>query len=151
MKALRWILIPIAAISLALSPLLFVHPCRVEGRSMEPTFRSGQGVFVLRSWVAGAPKRGQVWMVEGPDGPSIKRVIALPGENLLLRSGKLALKDTFLNESWATVSEAGNGGPWDAGQGFLLLGDNRPQSRDSRAWGPLPQSAFRGRVLDGKR
>ncbi len=139
--------IPLLALGLALSPLTVVHPLRVQGRSMEPTLRDGGVCWVLRSWAAGAPRRGQVWMVEGPEGPCLKRVMALPGEHLEMRGGDLFGQGSLLAEPYVQHLEGQDGGPWEAGQGYLLLGDNRPQSRDSRAWGPLARSAFRGRVL----
>jgi len=139
--------IPLLSFALALSPLAVVHPVRVQGRSMEPTLRSGQVCWVLRSWAAGSPTREQVWLVDAPDSPSLKRVLALPGERLELRDGDLLRGGGRLQEPYVQHLDLGDGGPWEAGGGYLLLGDNRPGSRDSRAWGPLPRSAFRGRVL----
>ena len=139
--------IPIAALGLALSPLAMLHPLRVQGRSMEPTLRNGRLCWVLRGWVAGEPRRGQVWLVEGPDGPSLKRVLALPGERLEMRDGDLLRQGARLEEPYVERLEQGDGGPWEAGKGYLVLGDNRSVSRDSRAWGNLDGGAFRGRVL----
>lgn len=139
--------IPLLALGLALSPLALVHPVRVQGRSMEPTLRSGQIVWVLRSWVAAPPARQQVWLLETQDGPSLKRVLALPGERLEIREGEVLHQGLPLDEPYVQQPERGSAGPWQAGEGYLVLGDNRPESRDSRAWGPLPRRAFQGRVL----
>ena len=63
-----------AALALALLPLAVVQPVQVQGHSMEPAFRNGDRAWALRAWAAGAPRRGQVWLVEGPEGPVLKRV-----------------------------------------------------------------------------
>ena len=139
--------IPILSLGLALSPLAIVHPVRVHGRSMEPALRTGQVRWILRGWAAGRPARHQVWLVDTLDGPSIKRVLALPGENLEIREGEFFNAGRRLEEPYVRYAERGGGGPWEADGGYLLVGDNRPESRDSRSWGPLPRTAFCGRVL----
>ena len=138
--------IPAAALLLALSPLAFVHPLRIRGRSMEPTLKDGDLRFALRAWVAGAPRRGELWLVEGPEGPAVKRVAGLPGERVDLADGDLRIDGRRLAPEEGTRLERQDGS-WSCGQGYFVLGDHRPQSRDSRAWGPLPRSAFRGRLL----
>lgn len=65
------------ALGLALSPLAVVHPATVRGRSMEPTLKPGERIWVLRAWVAGKPRVGEVWYLDGPDGPVVKRVAAI--------------------------------------------------------------------------
>jgi len=75
----------------------------------------------------------------------VKRVIALPGQRLERREGRYHLDG--LPDPLPVVPQPGSGGPWEAGAGFLVLGDNRPVSRDSRAWGPLPREAFLGRLF----
>ena len=136
-----------AALALALLPLAVVHPVQVKGRSMEPAFRNGDRAWALRAWAAGAPRRGQVWLVEGPEGPVLKRVVGLPGERLEQRRGDLWLQDRLLDEPYVRTTERGDGGPWDTGAGYLVLGDNRPESRDGRAWGSVARKALRSRVL----
>lgn len=140
--------IPLAAVALALAPLAVVHPVRVEGRSMEPALKDGQLAWVLRAWAAGAPTRGQVWLVAAPEGPALKRVVGLPGEVLAQVDGELWSPARRLEEPYVSASDRGGGGPWRCGPGqYLVLGDNRPDSRDGRVWGPLPAAAFEGRVL----
>ena len=143
--------IPAAAVALALAPFLVVHPLRVEGRSMAPALKDGQLAWVLRAWAAGTPKRGQVWLVAGPEGPALKRVVGLPGDVLAQVDGELWFPERRLDEPYISASDRGAGGPWRCGPGqYLLLGDNRPDSRDGRVWGPLPATVFEGRVLGAR-
>lgn len=136
-----------AAVLLVAAPLAVVHPVQVRGRSMEPTYRDGQLVWTLQSWCAGAPRRGQVWVVEGPDGPVIKRLLGLPGETVQETGGDLWVGGLRLKEPYVARVDARDGGPWPCGSGYLFLGDNRPLSEDGRAWGPLPRAALQGRVV----
>lgn len=137
---------PVAAAALALSPLLVVHPLRIQGRSMEPALRAGELRWVLRAWAAAAPSRGEVWVVETPEGSVVKRVAALPGERIELRDGDVFVDGRRL-EPAAGVTLERQDRAWLCGEGTFVLGDNRPASRDSRVWGPLPSAAFKARVL----
>ena len=141
--------IPAAALALAVLPLAFIHPLRIVGHSMEPALGPGSVRLALRAWCAGSPKRGEVWLVEAPEGgPAVKRVVGLPGERLEQRDGEIYLDGRRLQEPYLQQFDQGDAGPWETKNGFLVLGDNRRESRDGRAWGPLPNSAFRGRLLD---
>lgn len=135
----------LGALALACLPFAIVFPVRVEGRSMEPTFQAGQRVWVLRRWAAGAPRLAEIWLVEGPQGLALKRVLALPADHLEERRGDLLRNGLRVEEPWVRWSGTASGGPWTGG--YLVLGDNRPESRDGRSWGPLPPAALRGRVL----
>jgi signal peptidase I len=139
--------IPLAALGLALSPLLVVHPLRVSGRSMEPALRDGELRVALRAWASHAPRRGEVWVVEGPHGPSVKRVLGLPGDTVTWRGPDLWINGARLEEPWVMHPERSGEGQATALEGFLVLGDNRPQSQDGRAWGALPAGAMGGRIL----
>jgi signal peptidase I len=139
--------LPFLALGLALSPLTVVHPVRISGHSMEPALRDGSLGFALRAWATHAPRRGETWVVEGPEGPSVKRVIGLPGESVDQLRGDLRLSGRFLDEPYVAQAEREDGGPWRCGEGYLVLGDNRPASRDGRVWGPLPRAAFKARLF----
>jgi len=139
--------IPAAALALSFLPLAFLHPVQVVGISMEPALESGSLHWALRSWCAGAPRRGEIWLFDGPDGPVVKRVIGLPGEHLEQLDGEMFLDGSRMQEPYLRQFDQGHAGPWDTGEGFLMLGDNRPASRDGRAWGPVPRSVLRGRFL----
>ncbi len=45
------------------------------------------------------------------------------------------------------LPEPESSGPWSLGQGYFLLGDNRPESHDGRSWGALSAAALQGRIL----
>ncbi|HJV23265.1 MAG TPA: signal peptidase I [Holophagaceae bacterium] len=138
--------VPAAALALALSPLLVLRPSPVRGDSMAPGLRDGALAWGLRAWVVAPPARGEVWVVQGPEGPSVKRVLGLPGETLELKGPRLTVDGRWIEEPYVNWPEREDQGPWTCGEGYLVLGDNRPRSRDGRAWGPLPRTAFLARV-----
>lgn len=138
--------VPIAALALALSPLAVIHPVHVSGLSMEPALHDGELVWALRAWCAGSPERGQLWLVQGPEGMSVKRAVGLPAEHIEAKDGEIFINGWRLNEPYVRRSDHLSGS-WACRDGYLMLGDNRPQSHDGRAWGPLPKSAMKSRVV----
>jgi signal peptidase I len=139
--------LPLAALAIALSPLLVVHPVRISGRSMEPALSDGDLRWALRAWASPLPRRGEIWIVEGPQGASVKRVLGLPGEALAWQGPELWINGQRLDEPWVVHPERGGEGRQACGSGYLVLGDNRPQSQDGRSWGTVPVQALRGRIL----
>jgi signal peptidase I len=138
---------PFAALALALSPLVVVHPLRVSGHSMEPALMDGDLRWTLRAWVSHGPRRGEIWVVEGPQGSSVKRVLGLPGDSVTWKGPDLWINGLRLHEPWVIHPERSGEGRLTCGRGYLLLGDNRPESQDGRSWGAVPAKAMRGRVL----
>jgi signal peptidase I len=139
--------IPLAALALALSPLLVVHPVRVSGHSMEPTLMDGDRRLALRAWASPAPQRGEIWIVAGPQGPALKRVLGLPGDVVVWRGPDLWINGQRHPEPWVVHPERGGTGQKACGDGYLVLGDNRPDSQDGRHWGILPAQAMRERLV----
>lgn len=139
--------IPLTALGLALAPLALVHPIRVSGHSMEPTLHNGSLRWVLRTWASHPPRRGEVWVVTGPEGEAVKRVLGLPGETVAWDGPDLRVDGRTLDEPWVVHPERSGQGSQTCGKGYLMLGDNRPASHDGREWGPLPPQALQGRLL----
>lgn len=139
--------LPLAAVALALSPLAVVHPVWVSGRSMAPALQDGELRWSLRTWASHAPRRGEVWVVAGPEGGSVKRVVGLPGEVVTWLGSDLWIDGRRLEEPWVAQPERSGEGRVACGDGYLVLGDNRRESQDGRSWGAVPGSALRGRLL----
>lgn len=132
----------ILAIIWALTHFVIVN-ARIPSGSMENTIMTGDRLIGTRFtyWFDG-PKRGDIvlfhWPVE-PDTIYIKRCIGLPGETVTIKQGKIYINDSktplnedYLKEEWVTE----NDGyvfhvPKDC---YLMLGDNRNNSQDSRYW-----------------
>jgi len=114
---------------------------------MVPALHEGDLRWALRAWASHAPRRGEVWVVAGPRGSSVKRVLGLPGDTVAWRGPDLWLNGQRLDEPWVLQPERSGEGQRKCDDGYLVLGDNRPESQDGRAWGALPVSAMQGRIL----
>jgi signal peptidase I len=79
--------------------------------------------------------------------PFVKRVIATGGQTLKIRNGQVYIDGKPIKEPYI-VADSSNFGPVTVPRGmFYGLGDNRPNSRDSRFFGPIPYRAIIGKVI----
>lgn len=111
----------------------------VAEHSMAPTLLPGDYVVAIRS--RRAPMRGDVIVFPHPSRHGfelVKRVVALPGEHVAIRSGRTYIDDAALPEPWAAAPTRPDG-EWLLGAGELfVLGDARALSaEDSRDIGPV--------------
>ena len=155
-----WAIVVVVALTVALGVRTFVLAhFVVEGSSMASTLSSGDRVFVNKlSYRFGDPGRGDVVVLHEIRGTTerdlIKRVIALPGEEIEIRSCEVRIDGRLLVEPYLdpTVVTPGNCGgdygpliiPDDA---VFVMGDNRPGSQDSRALGPIDHDDIVGRAF----
>lgn len=124
---------------------------RVYGTSMEGTLQSGDIVLVDRAGyrLGNGPERGDVVLCTFPGrtGTYIKRVIGLPGEEIRFEEGRLTVDGAAVEEPW--VSSPTDDLTVELGAGeYLVLGDNRADSYDSRRedMGPIRREDLLGRV-----
>jgi signal peptidase I len=124
---------------------------RVDGGSMLPTLTNGELVIVNKLvYRLGEPKRGDIIVFYFPVDPSqefIKRVIGLPGDQVSIHKGTVAINGQRLEEPYLSVY-TNYDGDWTVGEGQLfVLGDNRNNSLDSHNWGTVPMDYVIGKAL----
>ena len=124
---------------------------RVDGFSMQPTLQDGEYVLVNRlAYLKELPIRGDIIVFVSPQAPQldlIKRVIALPGDNVKIQDGNVWVNDQLLEEPYIAAQPAYNN-EWLVPAGHIfVLGDNRNDSSDSHAWGYLPIDNVIGKAI----
>jgi signal peptidase I len=78
----------------------------------------------------------------------IKRVIALPGEKVEVKNGKVFINDQPIQENYVEDRPAYQYGPvYVPDNQYLVLGDNRNNSYDSHYWGFVPREKIIGRAV----
>ena len=126
------------AVVLALFIITFVvQSFIVTGPSMEPTLRSGERLLINKFiYRFTEPGRGNIVVfhpLARPREDYIKRVIAVAGETVEIRDGKVWVDGTALIEPYIKEPTYGQFGPVRVPRGKLfVLGDNRNNSQDSR-------------------
>ena len=142
------------AIARIMKRLVSSRPYVVRGASMTPSLRPGDQVLVdAAAYGEVEPARGDVVVFSNPHGEGrrdIKRVLGLPGERVVMAKGMLYVGERQVAEPYlgGLPSSVGLGeSEWDLGAGkFLVLGDNRAHSTDSRDFGPIQRDRIVGRA-----
>ena len=132
--------------------ILTMQLVRVRGDSMAPALRLGSwALFSRRALRDGrGPRRFDIVRFEDPSraGWSVKRVAGLPGEDVRLENGALYIDGRPVSEPHASPVDGPEWLEWRPGPGeYVVLGDNRARSTDSRRYGCVPAAALRGRLV----
>ncbi|MEK7060448.1 MAG: signal peptidase I, partial [Patescibacteria group bacterium] len=150
--------------TLALLVVVVVIPIRVfvaspfivDGDSMHPTFEN-LDYLIVDEFIYNfqAPSRGDVIVFRYPIDPSIfyiKRIIGMPNEMVSINHGSVTITTTgvdklVLSEPYIVNEDATYTKNFSLNsEEYFVMGDNRPNSSDSRIWGPLPRKDIIGRV-----
>ena len=133
------------------------EPYLVDGRSMDPTFATGDYLIVDKlSYELGTPKRNSVVVFRYPNDPSksfIKRIIGLPGETVVMKDNTVSIinaenpEGLVIDQSYVTHTSPASLEKKLAGDEYFVMGDNRAESFDSRFWGPLPKKYILGKPI----
>ena len=149
----KWLIF--AVIVLVLINTYWISIFLVDGLSMEPSLHDNELVLMDKSFYRGGkePKRGEAVIVQYPGDPEkkkyVKRVIGLPNERLKIANGRALINDRLLIENYLPFSVgSAPDGEWNMDQNeYFLMGDNRPNSNDSRYFGPVEKRFFIGKAL----
>ena len=171
--AIDWVVTLVGAIAIVLALKAWVvNPYRIPSSSMEPTLHCARSqvdngceasasdrvlanrfIFHLRK-----PHRGEIVVFKVPQKAAaqcgvaagdtfVKRLMGLPGDTLSVRDGLLFLNGVRIKEPYARIEPTENDS-WQIGPGeYFMLGDNRPNSCDSRSWGPVRRNLLIGPVF----
>lgn len=132
------------------------QPVKVEGTSMLSKLHDGDRIFVNKLIYYGLPKmvRGDIVVFWYPNDPSknyIKRIVALPGETVEVRHGRLFINGAELVEPYLDkdLNQSSVNYPMTIVKEhyYFVMGDNRDNSSDSRVWGLVPEKYIYGKAL----
>ena len=138
--------------------LFLFQPHKVDGNSMYPTFHNKEYILTDKfSYRNHDPTRGDVVVFHAPppaNSDYIKRVIGMPGETIMIRDGyvyvnNLQLPELYLPNTYTTQEKSflRNGVPYQIPAGYyMVFGDNRGYSSDSREFGPIAKKAIVGKA-----
>ncbi len=164
-ELLSWVVPILVAVVIAFVVRQFLlAPVTVKGESMEPTYHNNDRVMILKP---GGLDYDDVIVFQSPveDDHYIKRIIGLPGDNVEVKDEKLyvngkEVKQDYIEEAAAqyeketglkytedfTMEEV-TGKTEVPKDSYFVLGDNRPNSSDGRAYGFITKDAVDGKVL----
>lgn len=122
----------------------------VKGSSMEPTLQEGD--IVLYTRINPNYYKGDVISVRIPSGEYyVKRIIAMEGDTIDIRDGKVYVNDELLAEPYVQGETNGQEGimryPYTLQEGqIFVMGDNRSGSMDSRSFGGVGIRQIKGKI-----
>lgn len=150
-----WIISILIAVVLAFIIRYFIVELYVvDGPSMQPTLRSEERLVVNKFiYRFREPERGEVLVFRYPRDPSrdfIKRVIAIPGDTIEIKDGRVFVNQQLLNEPYILNKTKGDYPLSTIPEGHIfVMGDNRGNSEDSRFQdvGFVPYNLIKGKAV----
>jgi signal peptidase I len=139
--------------------IFMAEPLEVSGDSMHPTLRNREQIVAEKVSVKfNDPKRGDIIVIKSPQNQNdllIKRVVALPNEKLTIKENAIYINDRRLNEPYIMGNNETKGKtaiiegedfivPSDS---YVVLGDNRKNSTDSRHFGAVKKQLVIGKAF----
>ncbi len=144
----------LVSVAISVFIILFLYqPVRVEGTSMLPMLEDQDRLFINKfAYRFGDIQRNDVVVFLYPGDHSksyIKRVIALPGDDLRIDHGQVWVNGKALKEAYVPLKYQDDRSQPEmkvpAGE-YFVMGDHRSISSDSRDFGPVERSLIYGKA-----
>lgn len=131
-----------------------ITPVIVDGDSMKPNLHDGEVLLIRKiGYNESSIKRFDVVVLKGENDEIIKRIIGLPGEHVSYKNNKLYINDKRVDEEYDhldtndfNLEEICTCSKIPSGK-YLVLGDNRPISKDSRMIGLIDAKDIKGKAV----
>ena len=129
-------------------------PVIVSGDSMKPNLHDGEMLIVRKiGYNSSTIERFDVIVVKEDNEEIIKRIIGLPGEHISYKNNKLYVNDKLVEQNYKfydtedfNLEEICTCSSIPEGK-YLVLGDNRPISKDSRTIGLIDEDLIFGEAI----
>jgi signal peptidase I len=122
---------------------------QIQGPSMQPNLHEGERVIVdkVTYWLR-PPQRGDIIVFDGHGAVDlIKRIIALPDETIEIHGGQVSINGIVLDEPYLEHPTSSDVSAQQvAADHYYVMGDNRDNSQDSRAFGAITSKEIVGRA-----
>ena len=149
-----WMRDLILSVFVSIFIIVFLYqPVRVEGTSMLPMLEDQDRLFINKmAYRVGEIHRSDVVVFLYPhdhEKSYIKRVIALPGDELRIDHGRVYVNGTPIPEDYVPARYADDRSMPEMtipSQEYFVMGDHRSISSDSREFGPVERSLIYGKA-----
>lgn len=158
----EWIVVLAVALGIALLVRTYViQTYYIPSISMEPTLQVGDHILVLKAaYRFTSPAIGDVIVFKAPpqehqscQDPQVqdlvKRIVALPGDRIRSSGNTIYVNNKVLAQPWQHTAQIGSQihNQLVPANHYFVMGDNRPESCDSRVWGTVPRADIIGKAV----
>ena len=134
---LTYILVLIAIFGGIAVSRIFITPVIVSGHSMDTTLSDGMYGFSSNVKDGTEIERGDIVIVQTDEKVLVKRIIGMPGETIRCENNTVYINGEALEEDY-TLGTTDNFNEYVLGEDeYFVMGDNRENSKDSRAIGAI--------------
>lgn len=148
----KWLIL--AVVILTIVNIFFISIFIVDGPSMEPYLLDKEAVlWDKNAFESRGSERGDIIVMNYPGDPVkrkyVKRIVGLPGEKVDIYMGSVYIDGKKLTEEYlpvGTITEPDRTWQVPSNQ-YVVLGDNRPNSNDSRYFDAVEKRFILGKAL----